>query len=190
MPGTIQDIVATGQNAVIAINNAVASINAAVTAISCVATSVSSLSGIFVEYTTGSWTPDVTFATSGDTTFSYVVQIGRYVKIGSRVEVYFSIQGDLVHSTSLSTGNLLINGLPFAVGGANANYQGSLDFNTITPSTNGYTQFVPEAITGTSRLQVIMNNNLGGGRVFVTSTNISSAAVGVIWRGTVPYITA
>lgn len=190
MAVSLADILASLDNGVRAINNATVAIDNGITAISCVAASVSSLSGVLVEYTTGSWTPDVTFATSGDTTFTYTAQIGRYVKIGSLVTAFFTISGDLTHSTSLSTGNLQINGLPFAVGGANANYPGSLDFNTITPSTNGYTHFVPEAITATSRLQIIMNSNIGGIRSFVTSTSISSAAVGVIWRGTVPYVTA
>lgn len=193
MAASLADILASLDNGVRAVNNATVAINAGVTAISCVATSVSSLSGIFVEYTTGSWTPDLVYATSGDAVFTYTSQTGRYVKIGSYTSVTFSVAASALTFTT-AAGILQINGLPFAAGGAMPSYQGSLDFNAILMSTTGYTQFVPEAIGGTSRIQIVANGQSPLARTFVTSTNVSSATVaalgGLVWRGTVPYMTA
>jgi len=65
-------------------------------------------------YTTGSWTPVLSFG-GGSTGITYTTQIGAYYRIGSIVYYLYAVQ---LSSKGTSTGNALISGLPFTVTGS------------------------------------------------------------------------
>lgn len=62
--------------------------------------------------TTGTWTPQLTFANPGDLSVSYAAQNGTYLRIGDFVHATFEIVTS-VFSHSTSTGDLRIDALPF-----------------------------------------------------------------------------
>ena len=62
----------------------------------------------------GEWTPALTFAVPGDTSFTYDDQFGRYIKIGSYVFCYGFLQST-TYSYSTASGALRLTGLPFKV---------------------------------------------------------------------------
>lgn len=59
------------------------------------------------------WTPAVTFATVGDLSIAYTHQVGRYMRLGTLIVVWFSIQTSTFTHTTAS-GALQITGLPVA----------------------------------------------------------------------------
>lgn len=61
---------------------------------------------------TGTFTPTFSFATVGTSTWSFSSQIGRYVKLSNRVYIFARVTGTPTIGTG--TGNLQMNGLPFA----------------------------------------------------------------------------
>jgi hypothetical protein len=61
----------------------------------------------------GDWTPAFTFATPGDLATSYSFRVGRYIRLGDVVTVFFDVlctAGNFTHSTA--SGALRITGLP------------------------------------------------------------------------------
>jgi hypothetical protein len=67
------------------------------------------------DYEEGSWTPVLTFSTPGNLSVVYSAQVGAYTKIGNLVFVRLNLQTSTFTHTTAS-GNLLITGLPFAIG--------------------------------------------------------------------------
>lgn len=63
------------------------------------------------DYERGDWTPTYT-GSSGATGVTYLTRLGKYVKIGDFVYVYFNVQ---VNNKGTITGAGQITGLPFAV---------------------------------------------------------------------------
>ncbi|WP_425404476.1 hypothetical protein [Hwanghaeella sp.] len=70
--------------------------------------------------TTGTWTPQLTFANPGDLSVSYAAQNGTYLRIGDFVHATFEIVTS-AFSHSTSSGNCQIAGLPFSASGNIAN---------------------------------------------------------------------
>ena len=70
---------------------------------------------------TGSWTPTLFGSTVSGTT-TYLLQVGKYVKIGSFVYVW----GQISITAATGTGNATIGGLPFTAGAFTTNYDGFL----------------------------------------------------------------
>jgi hypothetical protein len=62
---------------------------------------------------TGTWTPTVDFATTGDLSVSYTDQTGRYIKIGPWVFTFARVRFTPTFSTA--SGNFQVKGLPFTV---------------------------------------------------------------------------
>lgn len=71
------------------------------------------------DYEEGTFTPVLTFATPGNLSVTYSRQVGRYVKVGSKVTVIISLVTSAYTQTTAS-GNLNITGLPFT--SANTGY--------------------------------------------------------------------
>ena len=92
-------------------------------------------------YEEGTWTPTLTFATPGNLSVTYTVQIGRYQRFGKRVWVEASIEtATFTHTTA--SGDLRIVGLPFDVD-HDTTYTpgGGCAFQGITKAS--YAQFYP-----------------------------------------------
>ncbi len=102
------------------------------------------------DYEEGTWTPVLTFATPGDLSVSYALQVGQYTKIGRLVTVTFQILTSAFTHTTAS-GNARITGLPFTCSAA-ALWPGALYFGGITMA--NYTQFVAMGIQSTTRLEI------------------------------------
>jgi len=76
-------------------------------------------SELLADYEEGAFTPTVLGSTTAGTA-NYVVQVGRYTKIGNRV----FISGRIQYNSLTGTGNLLVGGLPFTVANVSQNYSG------------------------------------------------------------------
>lgn len=85
-----------------------------------------------LSYTTNTWTPVLTFATPGDLSVTYSVQVGSYTRIGNRVTAQCNIQTSaLTHTTA--SGALRITGLPYTSNStANCVNVGSCQYQGIT----------------------------------------------------------
>jgi len=75
--------------------------------------SASSDANTLDDYEEGTWTPAITFG-GGSTGITYSAQVGFYTKIGNTVTVQFRAS---LSSKGSSTGNAVLGGLPFSVGG-------------------------------------------------------------------------
>lgn len=90
----------------------------------------------------GTWTPSITFATSGDLAVTYAAdsQIGSYQRIGNFVTVHFAmVTSSFGYATA--SGDLRITGLPFTptgIAGTARTYRGML--NEWTGITTTFTQ--------------------------------------------------
>jgi hypothetical protein len=103
------------------------------------------------DYEEGAWTPVLTFATAGNLSVAYSVQLGSYTKIGDKVTVHFRLTTSTFTHTTAS-GALRITGLPFPASAANPGFQGST-FSGFQGITNAsYTQYSSIVENGTSHL--------------------------------------
>lgn len=117
--------------------------------------------------TVSTWTPVLTFATPGNLSVTYAVQVGTYIKTGKMVTVQFRISTSSFTHTSAS-GNLLITGLPFASNSVtNSNTVGALRWNGITKAS--YTDLVSFMNAAESQFRVSAS---GSG---VGSANVDAA---------------
>ncbi len=93
------------------------------------------------DYEESSWTPTLTFATPGDLSVVYSIQLGRYTKIGRHIVLHFALTTTTFTHTTAS-GALTLGGLPFtAATVANFNWVGSTSWRGITKAS--YTAVVP-----------------------------------------------
>ena len=130
-------------------------------------------------YSTGIWTPTLTFATPGDLVVVYSLRTGTYTKIGGLVYLKMILATSTFTHTTAS-GLLNITGLPFA---AAAGGIGQMEFQGITKA--GYTQFVfavngSELNIGASGSGVALDN--------VTAANMPTGGT-VILGGSIQYET-
>jgi len=80
--------------------------------------SASSDANTLDDYEEGTWTPVLTFATPGTSSFTYIRQLATYVKVGQLVNVHFVIQlGGFSKGTA--SGDLQLTGLPFQISNVN-----------------------------------------------------------------------
>ena len=116
------------------------------------------------DYEVGTWTP--TWAPTGGsfTNVNYVVQLGKYVKVGNLVTVWMhtNINGVI---TSGGSGGLRITGLPYAVGSGTVGDGGSFISNYYT----GFSNMGNQVLSGYSaygnshiRITKIGGNSAGG----------------------------
>jgi hypothetical protein len=103
------------------------------------------------------WTPVFTFATLGNLSVSYSVQVGTYSRIGNMVFVNFSMTCTPTFTTS--SGNMQITGLPFTSSNtANNQSQGAIYLNLTTFGT-GYTMATLTQPPNTSYLEIIISGS-------------------------------
>jgi hypothetical protein len=110
------------------------------------------------DYEEGTWTPVLTFATPGNLSVSYSLQDASYTKIGNRACISFVIVTSAFTFTTAS-GNMLVNGLPFASSNASANarWYSPIIFSGITKA--GYTSIVGALLPNTTQLQFLASGS-------------------------------
>lgn len=129
------------------------------------------------------WTPVLTFATAGDLSVTYSLQLGWKRNIGELTVADFSITTSaFTHTTA--AGNLQITGLPVAAI-ADTNYfaSGSVTFGGITKA--GYTQVDP-VITASSSTILFVASGSGVAAGSVVAADMPTGG-SVRLRGTIVY---
>lgn len=137
----------------------------------------------YVQAAVGTWTPAFTFATPGNLSIAYTHQIGRYLRIGSLIVAWFSIQTSTFTHTSAS-GAASITGLPATclnVAGL-ISYQ-AMGWSGITKT--NYTQVMPQVSANSATISLIAS---GSGQA-ITTVNAADMPTGgsVTLRGIVVY---
>ena len=66
------------------------------------------------DYEIGTWTPTLSYTTPGDVSVTYAEQLGKYVKVGKQVTVWFNVSLS-AFTKGTASGFLLIGGLPYTV---------------------------------------------------------------------------
>jgi hypothetical protein len=119
----------------------------------------------------GTWTPQFTFATLGDLSVTYVVQVATYSKVNNLVTVNCVLTTSaFTHTTA--AGDFRIIGLPFtAKNTANLRAVGSMLFDGITKA--GFTQFTPRTTAGSAVVSFIASASATGTSA-VSATNVPS----------------
>lgn len=118
----------------------------------------------------GTWTPTVTFATPGNLNVVYITQMGRYIKIGKQVTVWFGFAtSTFTHTTA--AGGLQIMGLPFASAniGSTMQWSGAIEIGPMTLPAN-YTWVNSNIQNNSSFIRAVASGGAGG---------VSRAACGV-----------
>lgn len=134
-------------------------------------------------YTEGTWTPVLTFATPGDLAVAYTTQLGTYTRVGRLVTVTFNVVTSSFTFTTAS-GACNITGLPFtSLNVSGQHYVGTMMVGGITKA--GFTQFVPR-VTNNVTLVEIMANASGAGSANVVATDMPSGGT-VNFRATLTY---
>lgn len=184
MPGSISDVVATGQRVVVAINNLSETFSSVFPVIPIPLSALSTDT-----YATGTWTPQATFATPGDLAVVYSTaatgQIGDYVMWGSLVYARWSLITTTFTFTT-SSGSFRITGLPFTSadnfqsGGSFAQLSGFTGFDAAThtfvnPRVAGTASFIDFVQMGTTPATTAVSTSS-----FTTGTNL-------LIRGNVTY---
>jgi hypothetical protein len=103
------------------------------------------------DYEEGTWTPTIVGLTTAGTA-TYSTQSGTYTKIGNLVTLVFSVSW----AGHTGTGNLSVQGLPFAVGNVTGNYGGGMGYANALTITG---QLFLETVISTSRLDAYAVNN-------------------------------
>lgn len=81
--------------------------------------------------TVGTFTPTLSLGTVGTSSFTYSAQVGNYTKIGN--VVFFTTRVVLTNFTiGTGSGNVILNGLPFASASGGTNTFSSCSFQNIT----------------------------------------------------------
>lgn len=119
-------------------------------------------------YTTGSWSPVVTFATPGDLAVGYAAAVGTYTKINKQVRASFTIiTSSFTHTTA--SGNFKITGFPFTSASSGHVYPGSMQFSGYTKA--NYTMVTPVVVNNSTYAEVYGS---GSGQGF---SNVAAADV-------------
>jgi hypothetical protein len=129
------------------------------------------------------WTPVLTFATPGDLSVVYAVQVGSYTRVGNLVRLSFSLETSTFTHTTAS-GNCNITGLTFAAANITNNFHtGTLQWQGITKA--NYTTISAEIAAAASLLTLGAS---GSGQTLVSiATGDMPSAGTVILRGTLVY---
>lgn len=122
------------------------------------------------DYAEGTWTPGLSF-NNGATGITYVLQVGRYTKVGRLVTVEFRIS---LTSKGSSTGAARISGLPFTINSTvNLQGGGALWWNAMTSTLVNLTTFCE---TGTTRLLIYGLTAAATGLTAMADTNFGNAS--------------
>jgi hypothetical protein len=131
------------------------------------------------DYEEGTWTPILSDGTND--AVSYTDNLGRYVKIGSMVTVYFAVQASDFGSISGATH---IMDLPFTVTQCSNPFpQGVLDLYATASNLTGH---ICLQISVSDRITMIYNAGLTGGHIAITDAYLDT---GTTMRGHIQYFT-
>lgn len=136
------------------------------------------------DYEEGTWTPGLTFVTPGDLNIVYAQQVGRYVKVGKLVTLWFSVATSTFTFTTAS-GNMNITGVPFTFENSQPNAIGSMEFGGgVTKA--GYTQLNSQIQANTA---IIVGFASGSGvvRSQVTAADMPTGG-SVVLAGSIQFV--
>ncbi len=134
----------------------------------------------YAENTT--WTPVVTFATPGDVSVAYSLQVGYYSRVGNIVSAYFLLGFTPTYTTA--SGNFRITGLPFLINTHILAY-GNCQFQAPAfPA--GTTSMAVKGINNQTYMEIIASGSAVAAANF-TTTHILTA-VGTVIFGSLTYI--
>lgn len=134
------------------------------------------------DYEEGTWTPVFTCLTPGDLSVGYASQIGRYVKIGKTVTLWFDVQLN-TYTYTTATGSIRLTGIPFTAANATTPYVGSVAFGNINKA--GFTQIVPR-IEANAVIIRFVASGMGSAIATVSATDATSGNA-VFLQGTITY---
>lgn len=120
----------------------------------------SSVSEILDDYEEGTFTPSLTFATPGTSSFSYTVQSGWYTKIGRMAHYRLELRLS-AFSKGTASGDLRISGFPFTTADfGSGQFTGSFAaFNAPLPSTAGHFPFFGARLNNTEGFFKVLRDN-------------------------------
>lgn len=129
------------------------------------------------------WTPVLTYATPGNLSVGYAVQMGDLVRTKDGITASFFIQTN-AYSFTTASGALEITGLPYTAStlsdDSGMTWVGSMNFNGITKA--NYTQFVPTIAAGSNIVKVIASGS-GQTEAFLAAADVPTGGT-VILNGT------
>lgn len=134
------------------------------------------------DYEEGTWTPVFTCLTPGDLSVGYASQIGRYVKIGKTVTLWFDVQLN-TYTYTTATGSIRLTGIPFTAANATTPYVGSVAFGNINKA--GFTQIVPR-IEANAVIIRFVASGMGSAIATVSATDATSGSA-ILLQGTITY---
>lgn len=108
------------------------------------------------DYETGTFTPTFTCATPGNLTFTYSSRVGRYTRVGNRVDINVVLFLTSYTHTSAS-GNVIISGLPFVSATNSQQVEGVLQGTGFTKV--GYTSFAAQVAQTKSSVDVVASSS-------------------------------
>lgn len=120
----------------------------------------SNVSELLDDYEEGTFTPSLTFATPGTSSFSYSVQSGWYTKIGRMVHYRLELRLT-AFSKGTASGDLRISGLPFTSANFGAGqFTGSFGaFYAPLPTSAGHFPFFGARLNSTEGFFKVLRNN-------------------------------
>ena len=140
-------------------------------------------------YAERSWTPSLTLSTPGDLSVTFLLQLGRYIKLGSLIVCFFSL--DVSSWTFLTgSGNLQLTGLPFPallIPGTGAAWSSGNSYWAGVNPTNGYTDLMPRLGGAASYSEFIMSGDAQASVLTITSAHVPTGSTFVL-GGVVIYI--
>jgi hypothetical protein len=135
------------------------------------------------------WTPTLSFTTPGDLHVVYAVQSGTYHKFGNLVFITFDLDASTFTYTT-ATGVYIINGLPFAAGGAQTDLAyrtGLIQYSGINAA--GYS-FISGDIFNGGQAIFINKSGMGVPLNNVLPADVPSGGSDKILKGSLWYFTA
>lgn len=121
-------------------------------------------------FSSGTWTPVVTFATPGNLSVSYSQQSGRYTQIGDLV--YVDVTLAFIPTFTTASGDLIITGLPIAANASNLANMGGMA--TISQGFPGLvTGSLSSALESTTSLMV-RSDDPANGVYRLTASHVAS----------------
>lgn len=134
------------------------------------------------DYEEGTWTPVFTCLTPGDLSVGYASQVGRYIKIGKTVTLWFDVQLN-TYTYTTATGSIRLTGIPFTAANATTPYVGAVAFGNINKA--GFTQIVPR-IEANAVIIRFVASGMGSAIATVSATDATSGSA-ILLQGTITY---
>ncbi len=136
------------------------------------ATSINFGGGALSAYTPfTAWTPTFTFATPGDLSFAYSLQVGEYWRIGNQIVALYTVSGTATFTTS--SGAVQITGLPVA---ANSSFGGPgvARFSGTGHTLPAGTTYLNSSLSVNASLLTFLGSGSGIASASMAATNITS----------------